>query len=245
MWIVSDIDGTLLDASERCPLPPELLTRAGQQHRIVLASSRTLPQIRAVAYRLGWDATRCVAEDGQVVLGPDGGSQRLGSPAATLQARLAAAGVHDHFRSVPGREASLLIRSTQLTEALRDGVERAGLAITVGGRWATVSDGQWNKGSAVVRLLSALGVVEWAAIGNAANDAPLLQAATRRFVIRNVDGGYDSSLADIPDVVLLTAPGPLGWVEMLEQLPLTPTPEPEGNDAKTRLDHHGPDDPGA
>lgn len=245
MWIVSDIDGTLLDASERCPLPPELLSRAAREHRIVLASSRTLPQIREVASRLGWDAAWCVAEDGQVVLGADGKSERLGTPAVTLQARLAAAGVHHQFRSVPGREASLLIRSTLLTEALRDDVERAGLAITIGGRWATVSDGRWNKGSAVVRLLSALGVVEWAAIGNAANDAPLLQAATRRFVIRNVDGGYDSSLAGIPDVVLLTAPGALGWVEMLERLPLTPTPEPESNDAKTRLDHHGPDDPRA
>lgn len=250
MWIVSDIDGTLLDDWETTPLASAVLADASTRHRIVLASSRTIAEIAHAADRLELPATPCIAEDGQV-LGLGGGrSEVLGTPLTELRERLATASLWPQVERLQPvhaveRQASILV---PVAEAmwLAQPVTSAGLRVTMGGRWATITGAEWNKGRVAVHLLRRYRVREWAAIGNAPNDRELLAAATHRFAIRNDHGGHDPTLAGIPDVVLLEAPGPLGWAEMLERLPATSTlaPEPEGNDAKTRLDHHGPHDPG-
>lgn len=248
-WIVSDIDGTLLDDSETCPLPSALLANVIGRHHVVFASSRTVAEINTFARHLGWPSMPCIAEDGQVVRYADGASTILGIPAALLRERLALHGLAERVESLaahtpPDRIASLLIPVVRVPE-IREGVTRAGLRVTLGGRWATITGVEWNKGSAAQRLLATLGVTQWVAIGNAANDASLLRAATWRFVIRNANGGHDPGLVGIPDAVLLDTPGPLGWGEMLERLPATAmlTPEPEDHDATSHLDHHRPHDP--
>lgn len=250
MWIVSDIDGTLLDDSETTPLASALLAAARAQHQIVLASSRTISEIAQVAHRLGLPATPCIAEDGQVIGVADGERELLGTPLQHLFALLDAAGIGrevELLQQTHGaeREASILVPASD-AGALMQPVTEAGLRITLGGRWATITGAGWNKGRAARHLLDRHRVREWAAIGNAANDAELLREATHRFVIRNADGGHDSSLADIPDVTLLQSLGPLGWAEMLERHLTTPTltPEPEGANAEQpSLDRHGPHDP--
>ena len=60
-WIVTDLDGTLLDETERCPLSPRFLAEVSATHRVVLASSRTVEEIRDVAAALGWPAVPCLS----------------------------------------------------------------------------------------------------------------------------------------------------------------------------------------
>ena len=83
-WIVTDLDGTLLDETERCPLSPRFLAEVSATHRVVLASSRTVEEIRDVAAALGWPAVPCIAEDGQVVVDASGRVEVLGMTTATL-----------------------------------------------------------------------------------------------------------------------------------------------------------------
>lgn len=249
-WIVSDLDGTLLDETERCPLPAEFLAEVSATHRVVLASSRTVEEIRDVAAELGWPAMPCVAEDGQVIVDAAGRIARLGMTTTALLARLDALGLGDHARRVrqatPTRRASILVPAA-LASHFAHGVPDAGIRVTMGGSWATITDAAWNKGRASARLLQALDVSHWAAIGNGANDHSLLSAASQRFAIREADGTHHPLLATIPGVVLLTHRGPLGWPEMVSLLPTTPMlpAEPEGRHAPSALDDHRPHDPGA
>lgn len=247
-WIVSDIDGTLLDESEQCPLPQEFLAEVSATHRVVLASSRTVEEIRDVAAALGWPGVPCIAEDGQVLVDPRGVVTRLGMATDELLARLDAAGLGGPARRLrhadPDRRASLLIPAEAAAE-FGPGVPDGGIRVTMGGRWATITDAAWNKGRAAVRLLRDLGVTRWAGIGNGANDESLLRAAPQRFAIREGDDTHHPLLATIPGVVLLTHRGPFGWPEMASLLPTTPMlpPEPEGRHAPSPLDHHRPHDP--
>ena len=102
-----------------------------------------------------------------------------------------------------------------------------------------------DKGSAARVLAERWGVTRWAAIGNAENDATLLRAAHRAFVIRNADG-HDPVLSRIPRAVLLTAPGPDGWLEMLALLDQSPGngPEKESERDDSALDDHDSHDSG-
>ncbi|MDX2262061.1 MAG: HAD hydrolase family protein [Gemmatimonadales bacterium] len=250
-WIVSDIDGTLLDPSERTPLPQGFLDEVRATHRVVLASSRTPEEIADVGEHLGWPATPCIAEDGQLVVDSEGTIALLGTALDELLARLDAHRVGARVRALSaeapgGRRASVLIPAERAAE-ISSGVADVGLRVTMGGRWATITDAGWNKGRAAARLMHQLGVTSWAAIGNAANDAALLRGATQRFAIREDDGHHDPELATIPGVVLLTQFGPRGWAEMVSLLPTTPTlpPEPEGRHAPPSLDHQRPHHPGA
>lgn len=249
-WIVSDLDGTLLDETERCPLPTEVLAEVSATHRVVLASSRTVEEIRAVAAALGWPAAPAVAEDGQVVVHASGQVEVLGMTTAMLLARLDSVSLGESVRAamqpLPMRLASILIPAASASQ-FEYRVPDVGIRVTMGGRWATITDAAWNKGRATTMLLRGSGVSRWAAIGNGANDHSLLLAAQQRFAIRDPDGTHHPLLATIPDVVLLTRLGPLGWLEMVSLLPTTPmlATEPEGRHAPTALDHHRPDDSGA
>ncbi len=249
-WIVSDLDGTLLDDSERCPLPADFLAEVRATHRVVLASSRTVEEIRDIATALGWPAAPCIAEDGQVLVDASGAVTQLGLATEELLARLDAlghgAGVRAVMRDAHGRRASLLIPAAAASQ-FELGVPDAGMRVTMGGTWATITDAAWNKGRATARLLRDLAVSHWAAIGNGANDHSLLSTASQRFAICEADGSHHPLLTTIPGVVLLTHRGPFGWPEMVSLLPTTPTlpPEPEGRHAPSTLDNHRPHDPGA
>ena len=249
-WIVTDLDGTLLDETERCPLSPRFLAEVSATHRVVLASSRTVEEIRDVAAALGWSAAPCIAEDGQVVVDASGRVEVLGMTTATLLARLDSLPLGESVRAVmqplPARLASILIPAEAASQ-FAHGVPDVGIRVTMGGRWATITDAAWNKGRAATRLMHHAHAAEWTAIGNGANDHSLLSTAHQRFAIREADGTHHPLLATIPGVVLLTHLGPLGWPEMVSLLPTTPMlpAEPEGRHAPSSLDHHRPHDSGA
>lgn len=249
MLIFSDVDGTLLHDTGRCRLPRQALRDAATRHAIVLASSRTIPELRAAQELVGWDGP-LIAEDGAVVVDASGTITLLGVPVAELQRRIGGtrqhaiveALLHQHPETRRDRLASILVPAGAATPALRGALGEAGLAVRTGGRWATITAGS-DKGRAARVVAGRWGVTDWVAIGNAANDAGLLAGAERAFVIRNADG-HAAELAAIPGGVLLESPGPFGWLEMLARL--------DRRDDRDREERHGatmddldPDHPGS
>lgn len=231
MLIFSDVDGTLLDSSGNCPLPPELRERVASQHQVVLASSRTVAELGPIQQQLGWSGPM-IAEDGAVVLDTAGDVSILGVARAALQHALAGAIGVARATTLAAQEpdgqsdrrASILLPAADATAAQRAALGTAGLNLTVGGRWATITAGS-SKGTAARHVAERLGITAWAAIGDSENDAPLLSSAERGFVIRHHDG-HHPLLSRIPGVVLLETRGPLGWSEMLQRL----TPEEQPGD---------------
>lgn len=221
MLIFTDVDGTLLEADGTFGVPEPIWRDARARHEIILASSRTLAELHEIRAALALDAA-VIAEDGAVIQEPGGNPERLGVARSVLIAQLVGvvgeAEADELLRKEPagqaGRQASLLLprRLATLDRVARLAI--AGLTLTPGGEWATVVAGA-DKGRAAGVLASRRGVTHWTAIGNGANDAPLLRAAARRFVIRNVDG-HHPVLAALPDAFRIDTVGPRGWAAVLQ-----------------------------
>jgi mannosyl-3-phosphoglycerate phosphatase len=108
------------------------------------------------------------------------------------------------------------------SEAWLDMLRQEGFHAVVGGRWLVIWRGS-DKGAAAEAYLAArhqLGTSPplVAAIGDAANDAPLLRAVSTRFVVQRRDGDYDPSLLAIPATVPLGRAGHAGWREAVARL---------------------------
>ncbi len=116
---------------------------------------------------------------------------------------------------VPNGESNARIKT------LTDGLKLLDFTVTFGGKWLTVSRGA-DKGVAMKEYLGAMqkkGVLFTSvAIGNEENDLTMLEAAHKKFVIKNPTRGYTSLLASVTGATLLKQEGALGWTEMLAQL---------------------------
>lgn len=239
--LFSDVDGTLLDASDRLALTPRDVARLAPHAELILASSRTLAELAVIQRRLGVTGA-LVAENGAVVSFParwrgTRGRRRdvvaLGDRAATLVPHIhraaARAGVQivnqkqllpDRGRSLR-RSHSVCLLDWQGTDA--DGflvaLRRAGLEASRSGTWITITSGP-HKGTGVRAVLARARQAgarfhRAVAVGNAANDRPLLAAVTDRFAIRNPGRGHDRELIDLPGVVPLASSGRRAWRDLL------------------------------
>ncbi len=99
---------------------------------------------------------------------------------------------------------------------------RRGFALTRGGRFWHLFAGS-DKGVAVRRLMTlyrrAAGPCRMAALGDAANDLPMLSAAGRAVLLPARDGTFDRAvLRNLPGVIRASAPGPKGWNEAVLSL---------------------------
>jgi mannosyl-3-phosphoglycerate phosphatase len=100
-----------------------------------------------------------------------------------------------------------------------------GLTITRGGRFWHAFAGS-DKGRAVERLmklyreaLRGSGRVRSVALGDSANDLPMLKAANVAVVIPKPGGAHDETLTDaLPRAIRAPAPGPEGWNEAVLEL---------------------------
>lgn len=222
--IFTDVDGTLIDAEH--PVPAAAVHRAREQHELVLASSRAVPELEAMQRAWGWDGA-LVAEDGAVIVERDGTVTVLGTPGDELRA--IGAPVLESLGAVPHPTDALRLASLLLPRTLADAgaiaaLHDLGLTLSPGGTWATLTGGA-DKGQAARVIAAARGVHHWVAIGNDGNDLPLLEAAHRAFVIRNREG-HLPDLAAIPGAVLLAEEGPDGWPGMLRHLAASPQLDP-------------------
>ena len=241
--LFSDVDGTLLDASDRLALTPDQVAALAPQVDLILASSRTLVELAAVQRRLGLSAPM-VAEHGAVVSFPAGWRgmrttrrtiEVLGEKAARLVPRIhrcaAEVGVRimNQKRLLPdgGRSlrrshsVCLLDWKERSAEVFIDCLTSSGLSASRSGRWITITSGPDKKTGvrAVLDRARTLGAPfqKVVAIGNAANDVPLLSAARHRFAVRNRDG-HHPELRAIDRVHLLPSSGIRAWQETLDMI---------------------------
>ena len=239
--LFSDVDGTLLDGNDRLAITPGDVAGISVHAELILASSRTLVELGAIQRRLGLVAP-LVAENGAVVSFPPhwrGSSSRrravlaLGQPGATLVARIhraaAAAGVRvvNQRQLLPDRGRSLRRGYSVCVRDWRGAsartflacLKRAGLEATRSGVWITITSGP-HKGTGARAVLARARQLRAPftriiAVGNAANDRPLLAAARERFVIRNPRQGHHPELVALPQVTRLSASGARAWREAL------------------------------
>jgi mannosyl-3-phosphoglycerate phosphatase len=242
--LFSDVDGTILDATERLAINADDVARIMRDVELILASSRTLVELGSVQRRLKIDAP-LIAENGAVISFPprwrgslDTKRQLvvLGDPVARLRPRVrrcaveAGVTIADQRDTLPDRGRSLqrrhsiCIRDWEGSNAERflDALHNEGLAASRSGKWITITSGA-DKGIGVHNVLERaeqLGAPfrKTVAIGNAANDQPLLAAADSRFAIRNPRTGHHAHLLDLPAVTALRASGQRAWREALASI---------------------------
>ncbi|MGH9601774.1 MAG: HAD hydrolase family protein, partial [Terriglobales bacterium] len=91
-----------------------------------------------------------------------------------------------------------------------------GLELVRGGRFWHLFKGS-DKGRAVRKLMELYMAatpteLQFAALGDSANDLPMLAAVDRAVLVPRRDGGFDQEvLTQLPTVRRATAPGPEGW----------------------------------
>ena len=238
--LFSDVDGTLLDASDRLAISAAGVARLAPKAELILASSRTLVELGDIQRRLEVKGP-LIAENGAVVYVPPrwrgGGSSRrelltLGDTWAEVRRRVERCaekvGVEIAFQRdlLPDgartlkRGYSVCVRDWSGPDAERflKALRGERLRATRSGRWITVTRGA-DKGTAVRAVLALArkrgAPFRWTvAIGNAANDQALLAAARGRFAIRNPRRGHHADLLELPEVTPLTASGQRAWREV-------------------------------
>lgn len=114
----------------------------------------------------------------------------------------------------PRERAALFLRAAQ----------RAQLEVTLGGEWYVVQHGA-SKGMAARRLRSWLDPhlrpgCPVVAVGDAANDRSLLEAADIRLVMRDREGGVHPDLASLDRTRVARTAGVDGWEDLLPYLHL-------------------------
>ncbi|MFO7679165.1 MAG: HAD-IIB family hydrolase [Chloroflexota bacterium] len=110
--------------------------------------------------------------------------------------------------------------TTAAYQHLHTALAAYGLTIVSGGKFHTVMSAKSNKGTAVTHL-AALFQQQWGDIvtiglGDSANDAPLLAAVERPFLVQK-PGGRWQDMGDLP-LTKVAAVGPLGWRQVAEAL---------------------------
>jgi mannosyl-3-phosphoglycerate phosphatase len=93
---------------------------------------------------------------------------------------------------------------------------RSGFDFTTGGRFWHLFSGS-DKGLAVrqlIQLYGRLGPIRTLALGDAANDLPMLRAVDRAVLLPRPDGRFDRTvMRSLPGIARASAPGPVGWNE--------------------------------
>jgi predicted mannosyl-3-phosphoglycerate phosphatase (HAD superfamily) len=123
------------------------------------------------------------------------------------------------------RRCSVLVEpptADPASDACLAALRKSGYHAALGGPWLTIWRGP-HHGDAALAYLAAQRdnghrATAVAAVGDAANDAPLLRAASTRFAVLGPDGRHDPSLLEIPGIIPLERGGHAGWREAVARL---------------------------
>jgi predicted mannosyl-3-phosphoglycerate phosphatase (HAD superfamily) len=235
--LFSDVDGTLLGANDRLAITVEDVDRLAPHAELILASSRTLVELRDIQRRLGIVAA-LIGENGAVVSLPPGwrGGQTtrrevlaLGEAEDRIRPRVQRCAVRSGVEVMDQRDLlpdgahavqrgySVCVRNWVGQDADRfiTALHRDKLKATRSGKWITITSGA-DKGTGVKTVLKYArkrrAAFAWSvAIGNEANDQALLAATNVRFAIRNPRRGHHDDLLGLPDVTPLDSSGARAW----------------------------------
>lgn len=254
LLVFTDLDGTLLDHADygHDAAKPALAALRARGVPLVLASSKTAAEIAPLHAELGLGATPAIVENGAGVYRPgeaDGNSPdhaRLRAALAGLPADLRAL-----FRGFSDMDAAEVARRTGLTpeaaERAKDrrfsepgdwlgnepelaafvaALEERGVKAQSGGRFLTLSFGA-TKADRVAEIAADFGSPPTLALGDAPNDAAMLEAADHGVIIRNDHGpGIPGLPGEAEGRITRTAlPGPAGWNRAVLDFLATITPE--------------------
>lgn len=235
--LFSDVDGTLLDASDRLAIGAEDVARLAPQAELILASSRTLVELGDIQRRLGIVAA-LIGENGAVVSFPPGwrgGRTKrreilaLGEAEDRIRPRVQQCALRtgveimfqrdllpDGAKSLQ-RGYSVCVRNWVGPDAdnFLGALRKDKLKATRSGRWITITS-RADKGTGVRAVLKhaqkrRAAFQSSVAIGNEANDQALLAATQLRFAIRNPRRGHHDDLLGLPEVTPLDWSGKKAW----------------------------------
>jgi mannosyl-3-phosphoglycerate phosphatase len=239
----TDLDGTLLDHETYSfdAAKPALSALSARNIPLVLASSKTGPELLALRSRLGLDHWPAIIENGAGEL-PSGAApsidqrdyQRLRQILSTLPnaVRRRYKGFGDMTLSDVVALTGLSPQSAQWAQqraftepGVFDGsaddkarfvetLTTHGVHARDGGRFLTLSFGR-TKADGLRSMAQRLNATRTIALGDAPNDLEMLLAADIAVVVRN---DHSPRMEKIPDAIYTEQPGPAGWNEAVLEL---------------------------
>lgn len=247
-WVLfTDLDGTLLDADTYSfePARPALAALRKADIPVVACTSKTRAEMRPILKNLGLDGPSIV-ENGGAIVEADGKTRPLGVSASKLLRAYVllkerAGGALRSFHEMSDAELSaetrlsideasrarrrefdipftILASAQELAPQLALEAGKLGLTMTRGGRFFHLH-GPGDKGKALKAVMSRWRTRRAAAIGDSANDLPMLKAAAVAFAVKTREGRHDPDLVSgVPRLRLIDRPGPEGWAIAAEQL---------------------------
>lgn len=115
---------------------------------------------------------------------------------------------------------TLVIPTSAEADAVRAACHARGLKAPSGGKFVTVTGNGADKGQAV-RVMTEIyrqhyGDITTVGIGDSPNDAPMLAAVDRPFLVKRPDGTWRD--VNVPNLTRLEAVGPVGFVTMVAMI---------------------------
>lgn len=250
--VFTDLDGTLLDHAsyDYTPALPAIAALQDRNIPLILASSKTAAEMSALHRALNLGGAPSIVENGAGVVWPGQPQSASDDDYRTIRGALDAlpsdlripfSGFGDMGRdgivaatglSPEAAEAAALRQFTEPGQWTGDtaGLTRflaalSGQGITArrGGRFLTLSLGR-TKAQAMTEVAKRLKADVTIALGDAPNDAEMIETADHGVVVRNDHGAALPHLAgeDEGRIMRTTEPGPVGWnaavLALLDQL---------------------------
>jgi len=241
LLVFTDLDGTLLSHSSYRwdAATPALDALRNIGAAVVLASSKTAPEIAEIRAELAWDHCPSIIENGAGILPPDSTDtpktdsyvrlrQTLDSLPAELRDPFCGFGdmtvaqiaqitglSHNDAANAAERafsEPGIWSGSAELRGAFIDALHDHGIHAREGGRFLTLSYGR-TKADQMAALTDAFAPRHTLALGDAPNDIEMLQAADFGVIVANPHRDPLPPLPgeDIGRITRTTLPGPAGW----------------------------------
>ncbi len=247
--VFTDLDGTLLDHAtySHAAAAPALDALRAARIPVVLCSSKTAAEIAPLHAALSLAPAPYVVENGAGIVWPGSTLADTGSY-ARIRAAIAAMGAPFRgFGDMTDAEVSdntglsmqdaALARQRRFSEpgvwqgdpadlpAFLEAVSKRGLVAKQGGRFLTLSEGG-DKATAMKTVTDRLGSDWVIALGDAPNDAAMIQAANLGIVVANPHGPGIPPFADEAHIKRTTLPGPAGWNAAILDFLKTPAGAP-------------------